>query len=174
MTLTRKEYKNFDKEAFYSFKHKNPQLSYCLDEFYLYDFPSEILPYLFLGNFTFAVVKSSLKIDFILNIGVFFGGIKPIASMQYEKIKDDENEDIYKFFDIFADIIHERITKKEIVYVHCFVGMSRSPTIVASYLMKYHNMTANQALFFIKDKRTISNPNEGFVKQLEKYEQKLS
>jgi protein-tyrosine phosphatase len=60
------------------------------------------------------------------------------------------------------------------VLVHCHAGVSRSSTIVISYLMrKYINFSLNDALKFVKSKRPIIKPNKGFMKQLQKYEDKL-
>lgn len=52
--------------------------------------------------------------------------------------------------------------------------MSRSATIVISYLMKkFPEMTWNKALRFVKSKRPIVSPNEGFLRQLKSYERLL-
>ena len=52
--------------------------------------------------------------------------------------------------------IHESLTKGETVLVYCFAGMSRSATIVACYLIKYNNMSPDDAIEFIKTKRPIT------------------
>jgi len=51
------------------------------------------------------------------------------------------------------------------VLVHCEAGMSRSPTIVISYLVRYHNMSLSQAFVYVRARRGIA-PNYGFALQL--------
>lgn len=52
------------------------------------------------------------------------------------------------------------------ILIHCSAGISRSVSIVIAYLIKYKNMTVDQALNFIREKRSIANPNIGFISQL--------
>ena len=59
------------------------------------------------------------------------------------------------------------------VLVHCAQGVSRSATIVASYLMRKENMSCNDALAFIKYLRPVSRPNDGFRTQLKQLEEEL-
>ena len=59
------------------------------------------------------------------------------------------------------------------VLVHCFAGVSRSSTIVMSYLMKKLGMTFKEVLDYVRKKRWVVNPNPGFVRQLKRYEMKL-
>jgi protein-tyrosine phosphatase len=54
--------------------------------------------------------------------------------------------------------------------VHCYAGISRSTTIVISYLIRYHNMSSATALNYCKERRPIINPNYGFLEQLSDYE----
>jgi protein-tyrosine phosphatase len=42
------------------------------------------------------------------------------------------------------------------VLVHCVMGMQRSCTVVAFYLIKYYNMSPEQAINFIKSKRPVA------------------
>lgn len=52
--------------------------------------------------------------------------------------------------------------------------MSRSATIVVSYIMKkFPEMTTEKALKFVKNKRPIVSPNDGFLRQLKSYEKIL-
>jgi len=60
------------------------------------------------------------------------------------------------------------------VLIHCYAGVSRSATVVISYLMKYHGMTCDVAKSYLKSKRRCICPNEGFMRQLYEYEQHLS
>jgi hypothetical protein len=74
------------------------------------------------------------------------------------------------------------------VLVHCLMGFSRSPTIVAAYLMlhqsgnrgrffkinrSFTDMSAAQAMHQIASKRYI-HPNAGFIRQLAEYDAKLT
>ncbi len=75
------------------------------------------------------------------------------------------------------------------VLVHCVIGKSRSAsivigmcfkycttnmlTIVIAYLMRHNQMTLQKAFNFVKSKRSLIQPNNGFMIQLREYEQKL-
>jgi len=59
------------------------------------------------------------------------------------------------------------------VLVHCFAGVSRSSTIVISYLMKKLNWSYREALEHVRKQRWVVNPNPGFVRQLKRLETKL-
>lgn len=54
---------------------------------------------------------------------------------------------------IGTSIINEAVKERRTVYVHCRNGHGRSPTLVAAYLMKYKNMTLEEAEKLIKEKR---------------------
>ena len=52
-------------------------------------------------------------------------------------------------------------------------GISRSSTIVVSYLMTELNYGALKALSFLRSRHSQAFPNTGFLKQLEGYEESL-
>ncbi|ETN80625.1 dual specificity phosphatase, catalytic domain protein [Necator americanus] len=56
------------------------------------------------------------------------------------------------------------------VLVHCEVGVSRSVTVVAAYIMQKYKFSPEKALEFIKKSRPIAFPNEGFYAQLQIFE----
>jgi protein-tyrosine phosphatase len=59
------------------------------------------------------------------------------------------------------------------VYVHCSQGVSRSPTMVMWYLMKYRGFTAIEAVKHVKSRRVKVSPTESFVTLLLNLEQEL-
>ncbi|OXA52386.1 dual specificity protein phosphatase 3 [Folsomia candida] len=72
---------------------------------------------------------------------------------------------ISQYFDKATDFIHSAVENNGKVLVHCFMGVSRSATLVLAYLMLRQNMTAPQALTHVRSKRLI-HPNEGFLDQI--------
>ncbi|EKM51990.1 uncharacterized protein PHACADRAFT_262439 [Phanerochaete carnosa HHB-10118-sp] len=59
------------------------------------------------------------------------------------------------------------------ILVHCSAGISRSPTVVAAYLMRHHQMSLNDALRQIVQARPQASPNPGFMRQLKEMEMEL-
>lgn len=55
------------------------------------------------------------------------------------------------------------------VLVHCAEGISRSVSVVAAFLMAQHGWTPLEAVRYIQSRRTVANPNFGFVNQLHEY-----
>jgi hypothetical protein len=72
--------------------------------------------------------------------------------------------DVTKYFNMIKgsnvlERLRDCVLKKKPVLVNCTEGMHRSCTMVACYLMKYEKMNVDQAMKFIKSKRSIAfNP----------------
>ena len=62
------------------------------------------------------------------------------------------------------------ICEKEKVYVHCKNGHGRAPTMVAAYLIKHKNMSATEAVLYIKKRRPEIHPEPSQKKRLEQWE----
>lgn len=67
-------------------------------------------------------------------------------------------EDAYNF-------INEHAGKN--ILIHCYMGSSRSASLVIYYLMRHHHMTYQEAQVFVKDKRPVVNLNTNFAKELQ-------
>ena len=93
----------------------------------------------------------------------------------YERaaLADTETEDIINNLYRLLPIIHSKLTQQKGVLVHCFRGKSRSCSIVAAYLIFYKQMTTDEALEFIKSKRSQISPNPGYIKQLRQFENEV-
>lgn len=50
------------------------------------------------------------------------------------------------------------------------MGVSRSASTVIAYAMKEYNWSLEKAYNFVKQKRSITRPNSGFMRQLAEYE----
>jgi len=71
------------------------------------------------------------------------------------------------------DFIEKYLNRDENVLVHCKGGMSRSPAIICSYLMKKHGLPFDKSYQLVKSRRRVVDINEGFQKELRVYEKQL-
>jgi protein tyrosine phosphatase len=62
--------------------------------------------------------------------------------------------------------ILKSMLEKNIVYVHCAAGISRSATIVAHYLMKENNWNYDKSLNFLASKNPTIDPAPRFMEVL--------
>ena len=66
--------------------------------------------------------------------------------------------------------IHASLQENEPVLVHCFMGIQRSASLVACYLIKYYNMSPDDSIKYIKTKRPIAFfGGANFVNMIEKF-----
>lgn len=84
-------------------------------------------------------------------------------------LDDSPDVDIKQHFDQAHGFISTAPT-----LVHCFAGISRSATLVISYMMKREKLSTFQAIKRCKKIRNVVNPNNGFIKQLIEYAKELN
>lgn len=59
------------------------------------------------------------------------------------------------------------------VYVHCWAGVSRSPTLCIAYLMKHRGLSMDDARDYVRKVRPHIRPNWGFEEMLKQFEKTL-
>jgi Dual specificity phosphatase, catalytic domain len=72
-----------------------------------------------------------------------------------------------------VEFVGERQQAGDTVYVHCRNGASRSGLVVTAYLMAEHQWTRDQALAFIRSKRTVVRPSPPYMQLLLEWEEGL-
>jgi protein-tyrosine phosphatase len=87
-------------------------------------------------------------------------------------LHDRPDAPIYLWFQEVYDFIQTALdaSPHNQVYIHCMAGISRSSTLLAAYLMRRHNMTADDAIAYIRDARPQIQPNPGFYGALKLWE----
>jgi protein-tyrosine phosphatase len=130
---------------------------------------SEILPGLLLGGLDLLYDLEFLreyKITHVLTIMDENILTTPMVTMKVThmtvRLNDLDDEPIGDYFDRCVEFISSALAGGGAVFVHCLMGISRSPTIVAAYLMASRGMSADAALAFLSERRPIIDPNDGF------------
>jgi len=72
-----------------------------------------------------------------------------------------------------VEFIDTRRRAGDTVYVHCGVGVSRSGLVVVAYEMYKNGWTRDEALKFVRSRRSITRPNPAFMKRLLEWEHVL-
>ena len=67
-----------------------------------------------------------------------------------------------------SDIIENHLSKGESVLVHCYMGASRSASVIIYYLMKKNNWSYEHARTFVMIKRPLVNLSNKFDEILKK------
>ncbi|KAK2161870.1 hypothetical protein LSH36_108g03049 [Paralvinella palmiformis] len=138
------------------------------------DSPSKIFDFLYLGsewNASNLEELSKNRIGYILNvtreIDNFFPGL-----FKYKNIRvyDVEEADLLKYWEETYRFISEARWDNSKVLVHCKMGVSRSASTVISFVMKEKRWSLDEAYKYVKGKRSVIKPNDGFLKQLKMYE----
>ncbi|KAA8527555.1 hypothetical protein F0562_034730 [Nyssa sinensis] len=139
--------------------------------------PCQIEEGLFLGSIGAANNKSALKSLNVTHILTVANSLAPAHPNDFIykiiDVPDRQDINIAQYFDECVDFIDEAKRMGGGVLVHCFVGRSRSVTMVVAYLMKKHGMSVSQALEHVKSKRPLAGPNPGFMLQLQNFEKSL-
>ncbi|KAK7035938.1 phosphatases II [Favolaschia claudopus] len=86
-------------------------------------------------------------------------------------VDDSEYDDLLIHLPEACRFIEDALAQKGRVLIHCVMGISRSTTVLAAYLMKTRSMSVSDAICFIKQYRPQVQPNYGFLKQLEAFSQ---
>ncbi|XP_056359865.1 protein phosphatase Slingshot homolog 1 isoform X1 [Oenanthe melanoleuca] len=138
------------------------------------DKPSLIFDHLYLGSEWNASNLEELQgsgIDYILNvtreIDNFFPGLFAYHNI---RVYDEETTDLLAHWNEAYHFINKAKKNHSKCLVHCKMGVSRSASTVIAYAMKEFGWSLEKAYNYVKQKRSITRPNAGFMRQLLEYE----
>jgi hypothetical protein len=138
----------------------------------------EIVPAVWLGGVDCACNESFFEehdIRFVLTLGANMPPRFPEKAeyLVLDTVADSLDQDLLPLLPRCVDFIAQARRQKRVVLIHCFAGVSRSASVVIAYLMAAaaEGLTMREALALVKRRRPFVDPNEGFLTQLEKWEQ---
>jgi protein-tyrosine phosphatase len=130
------------------------------------DIIQEKRKHIFLGNIQSRKCVVQEKIEWVIEIlsKNEYGLPLPndVRIYRYE-FEDNRHIDISKWLEEILPIIHNETGNG---LIHCREGRSRSATILIAYIMKYYNKSYDDALEYVRSKRSVVKPNPGFERQL--------
>eukprot|EP00922_Rhytidocystis_sp_ex-Travisia-forbesii_P019434 GHVS01028773.1.p1 GENE.GHVS01028773.1~~GHVS01028773.1.p1 ORF type:complete len:369 (-),score=45.17 GHVS01028773.1:323-1429(-) len=94
----------------------------------------------------------------------------PILTYYRVCLEDTSCEPIKLYFEEVGEFIDSFMVRGEGVLVHCKAGVSRSATIIISYLVGKMHFSLARAFYHVLSRRKIICPNVGFMEQLGEYE----
>ncbi|GAB4815324.1 hypothetical protein N2152v2_002370 [Parachlorella kessleri] len=134
-------------------------------------YPSQLDSFLYLGDWANAENHerlAELNVKSVLTIHNNPENLKPSAGVRHLKIEmpDIDSADIMPWFRPACEFIEESRSAGGSVLVHCGAGVSRSAALCLAYLMRRNRWAAQKALEFVKGRRSLVNPNDGFWRSL--------
>lgn len=134
-----------------------------LTEIFFTNSYDEIIPNIYVGN------KNSAKdYNLVKNLTLIVNCTEDIPFYFREKkinrfrvsVPDDQSLDsnlrIITYIKPILPTIHKCYLDKKKILIHCRAGSQRSATLLACYLIKYHNFTKDMAITYIRSKRGIT------------------
>uniref|UniRef100_A0A674MQY5 Protein phosphatase Slingshot homolog 1 n=1 Tax=Takifugu rubripes TaxID=31033 RepID=A0A674MQY5_TAKRU len=110
-------------------------------------------------------------VRYILNVTREIDNFFP-GTFNYHNIRvyDEDATDLLSHWNDTYNFIVKAKKNDSKCLVHCKMGVSRSASTVIAYAMKEYGWTLDKAYNFVKQKRSVTRPNPGFMRQLAEYE----
>lgn len=143
----------------------------------------EVWPGIFVGGYKCAInlnFLQEMKITAIVTAALNLDQLFPVFKTEMAKVKavlgpknvlqlhlvDSVDQGITPAANVSTDFIRSVLQGRGKVLVHCAMGVSRSASMVAAYLILDQGLTYGDAIKTIKSARPIVQPNPGFARQL--------
>ena len=179
--IINKVYEIYDSEKTYSVRRMNNiNIGFLGNMYNLTYEATHIIDNIYLGNGYNASNWKELETK---NIGLIINITNEIPNYYSDNIeyynidiKDIGESDLHPYLDKFIEKITSfkkyNIENKNIL-IHCYMGSSRSASLVVAYLIKFKDMSIDKAINFIINKREIVNINKKFIEDLKKWNNEI-
>ncbi|KAL4233777.1 Dual specificity protein phosphatase 16 [Mactra antiquata] len=140
--------------------------------------PTRILPFLYLGSQQDALSPDIVQVNeitYVLNVSTTCMKPSFIPDGHFLRIpvNDNYSAKLLPYFEQAFQFLDKVREANGCCLVHCLAGISRSPTLAIAYIMKYLNMSSDDAYRYVKDKRPTISPNFNFLGQLLEFEKQI-
>ncbi|KAH9480577.1 Serine/threonine/tyrosine-interacting protein [Psilocybe cubensis] len=85
-------------------------------------------------------------------------------------VQDNEEQNLIRLFPAAKAFIDQAINEGGRVLVHCNGGISLSPAFVVMFVMQHYQLSWEDALHLVQNRRYCISPNGGFLTQIKEYE----
>jgi len=138
-----------------------------------------IIPNLFLGNMEAGFNPKFLRdkgIRAVLQVCQTPPNIQPVHTINrwIIPVPDIPSTQLLPYFQYTCNWIQHQLRAGNPVLVHCMAGVSRSATVIIAFLMWAFNWNLEQAAMYVRQRRWVIYPNQGFIQQLRQWEKYLS
>ncbi|KAF8837917.1 phosphatases II [Paxillus ammoniavirescens] len=139
----------------------------------------EILPGLLLGPFqaskSFETLKSLGVTDIVcIRDRKEAFSVRPRFPDHFQylvlDVEDNEEQNVIRLFPEADQFIQQALNQGGKVLVHCNGGISLSPAFVVMFVMRHCQLSWEDALHLVQNRRYCISPNGGFLTQIKEYE----
>ena len=156
-----------------------PTMPYIEQLLWFYGEPTYIKNKIYLGSSFNAANKSMLdkhNIKYIINITAEINNYYPndITYVNYKMYDNNKESILYFLEDSYKKIKQFQENNDGNILIHCFMGASRSATLVAYYLMREFNLEPYYAYKLLKKRRKLVNPTKLLYNDLKRIKKCLN
>jgi len=140
---------------------------------------NEIIPNLYLGRELSVDEINESGFDYILSITchepLYYNDDNSMRLVtKWINFKDNGSSVIKNHFEECCEFINLGLSNGKKVYVHCKMGISRSPTIIIAYLMINEKLSFIEARNIVSSARPCIHLKIGFYQLLKKYDKEIN
>lgn len=124
------------------------------------------------SSISYDIIKHNESTFYLRKNGVYFNGEE--YSVYSKKFFWDHNhKDLKEYFSLAHNLIDFTKSNGKNVLIHCQCGISRSASLMISYVMKTLRMGFDAAYHHVKVRSDVVSPNLSLISQLLNYEKDL-
>ena len=131
-----------------------------------------VTPHLFMSGYDSACDSQSLYqkgISHVVNLTSQHCPNSNFSQIQYSSfaLADNPEFDLTPHLDVILKLILAKIREGKRVLVHCRMGISRAPSVIMAFLIKFVGMSYENAMDHLLNINSRISPNLGYLIQLE-------